>query len=63
VDTSPSFDDQVLHAFDETDECVLVATLDVPTVKNVKVALETLDSLNLVEGHRHLLLNRADDFT
>ena len=61
VDTSPSFDDQVLHAFDETDECILVATLDVPTVKNVKVALETLDSLNLVAGHRHLLLNRADD--
>ena len=61
VDTSPSFDDQVLHAFDETDECILVATLDVPTVKNVKVALETLDALNLVEGHRHLLLNRADD--
>lgn len=61
VDTSPSFDDQVLHAFDETDECILVATLDVPTVKNVKVAIETLDSLNLVPGHRHLLLNRADD--
>ena len=35
VDTSPSFDDQVLHAFDETDECILVATLDVPTVKNM----------------------------
>ena len=61
VDTSPSFDDQVLHAFDETDECIIVATLDVPTVKNVKIALETLDALNLVEGHRHLLLNRADD--
>jgi pilus assembly protein CpaE len=61
VDTSPSFDDQVLHAFDETDECVLVATLDVPTVKNMKVAIETLDGLDLVQGHRHLLLNRADD--
>ncbi len=61
VDTAPAFDDQVLHAFDETDECVIVATLDVPTIKNVKVALETLDALNLVEGHRHLLLNRADD--
>ena len=61
VDTSPSFDDQVLHAFDETDECILVATLDVPTVKNVKVAIETLDGLDLVRGHRHLLLNRADD--
>ncbi len=61
VDTAPAFDDQVLHAFDETDECVLVATLDVPTVKNVKVAIETLDALELVQGHRHLLLNRADD--
>ena len=61
VDTSPSFDDQVLHAFDETDECILVATLDVPTVKNMKVAIETLDGLDLVQGHRHLLLNRADD--
>lgn len=61
VDTAPSFDDQVLHAFDETDECIVIATLDVPTVKNVKVALETLDALDLAEGHRHLLLNRADD--
>ncbi len=61
VDTSPAFDDQVLHAFDETDDCVIVATLDVPTIKNVKVAIETLDALNLVEGRRHLLLNRADD--
>ena len=61
VDTSPGFEDQVLQAFDETDECVLVATLDVPTVKNVKVAMETLDLLDLVRGHRHLVLNRADD--
>jgi pilus assembly protein CpaE len=39
----------------------MVATLDVPTLKNVKVALETLDMLNVTPGHRHLLLNRADD--
>ncbi|MET3963565.1 pilus assembly protein CpaE [Marmoricola sp. OAE513] len=61
LDTSPSFDEYVLHAFEETDECVLIATLDVPTVKNVKVAIETLDNLGLVPSHRHLLLNRADD--
>ena len=61
VDTAPSFDDQTLTALDETDECVIVATLDVPTLKNVKVALETLDMLNIARGHRHLLLNRADD--
>ena len=61
VDTAPSFDDLTLTALDETDECVLVATLDVPTLKNVKVALETLDTLNIAQGRRHLLLNRADD--
>jgi pilus assembly protein CpaE len=61
IDTSPGFDDQVLQAFDETDEILLVATLDVPTVKNVKMAIETLDTLGLVKEHRHLVLNRADD--
>jgi pilus assembly protein CpaE len=61
VDTAPSFDDQVLTALDETDECVIIATLDVPTLKNVKVALETLEMLNIASGHRHLVLNRADD--
>ncbi len=61
VDTSPSFDDATLTALDETDECVIVATLDVPTLKNVKVALETMDMLSIARGHRHLLLNRADD--
>jgi pilus assembly protein CpaE len=61
VDTAPAFDDITLTALDETDECVIIATLDVPTLKNVKMALETLDLLNISPGHRHLLLNRADD--
>lgn len=61
IDTAPAFDEQTLTALDETDECVIVATLDVPTLKNVKVALETLEMLNIARGHRHLLLNRADD--
>ena len=61
VDTAPAFDEQTLTALDETDECLIVATLDVPTLKNVKVALETLEMLNIASGHRHLLLNRADD--
>lgn len=61
IDTAPAFDEQTLTALDETDECVIVATLDVPTLKNVKVALETLEMLDIARGHRHLLLNRADD--
>jgi pilus assembly protein CpaE len=61
VDTAPAFDEQTLTALDETDECVIIATLDVPTLKNVKVALETLEMLDIAREHRHLLLNRADD--
>jgi pilus assembly protein CpaE len=61
IDTAPAFDEQTLTALDETDDLVMVATLDVPTLKNVKVALETLDMLNIARDHRHLLLNRADD--
>jgi pilus assembly protein CpaE len=61
VDTSPAFDEHVLQAFDETDEVLLVTTLDVPTLKNVKIAIETLDLLNFPKGKRRLVLNRADD--
>lgn len=61
VDTSPAFDEHVLQAFDETDELLLVATLDVPTLKNVKIAAETLDLLNFPKSRRRLVLNRADE--
>src|SRR3954452_16535217 len=61
VDTAPAFDEQVLTALDETDEVVLVTTLDVPTLKNVKVAVETFDALHIATENRHLVLNRADD--
>ena len=61
VDTAPTFDEHVLQAFDESDELLLVTTLDVPTLKNVKIALETLDLLNFPKEKRHLILNRADD--
>ena len=61
VDTSPAFDEHVLHAFDEADQMLLVTTLDVPTLKNVKIAVETLDLLNFPVSKRNLVLNRADD--
>lgn len=61
VDTAPAFDEQVLTALDETDDVVLVTTLDVPTLKNVKVAVETFDALHIAKDNRHLVLNRADD--
>jgi pilus assembly protein CpaE len=60
VDTAPASTSRCL-ALDETDECIVVATLDVPTLKNVKMSHGDLDLLNLATGHRYLVLNRADE--
>ncbi|WP_336922674.1 AAA family ATPase [Aquipuribacter sp. SD81] len=60
VDTPPAFDDQVLAAFDASDAIVLLATLDIPALKNLKLTLETLDLLNYPRERWRIVLNRAD---
>lgn len=60
IDTPPAFTEQVLSAFDRTDHFVLPATLDIPSVKNLKLTLETLDLLGYAPDARHVLLNRSD---
>lgn len=60
VDTPPSFDDQVLAAFDLSDLIALIATLDIPALKNLKLTLETMDLLNYPRDRWRVVLNRAD---
>lgn len=60
VDTPPAFDDQVLAAFDRSDLIALIATLDIPALKNLKLTLETLELLNYPRDKWAVLLNRAD---
>ena len=60
VDTPPAFDDQVLAAFDLSDSVVLLATLDIPALKNLKLTLETLDLLNYPRERWRVVLNRSD---
>jgi pilus assembly protein CpaE len=60
VDTPPSFTEHVLTAIDISDALVLIATLDIPAVKNLRVALETLDALGAPKDNRVIVLNRAD---
>lgn len=60
VDTSGSFDDYALQAFDHSDLLVLVGTLDMPSLKNLKLALGTLDLLNYPRDLWRLAVNRAD---
>ena len=60
VDTPPAFDEQVLAAFDASDVVALIATLDVPALKNLKLTLETLDLLRYQKEKWRVVLNRAD---
>jgi pilus assembly protein CpaE len=60
VDTPPAFDEQVLAAFDASDVIALIATLDVPALKNLKLTLETLDLLQYQREKWRVVLNRAD---
>jgi pilus assembly protein CpaE len=60
IDTPPAFSDHVLTAFDASDMLLLVATLDVPALKNLKLTLETLDLLNHPRERWRVVLNRAD---
>jgi pilus assembly protein CpaE len=60
VDSPPAFDDHVLQAFDASDLLLLVLTLDIPALKNIKITLETLDLLNFPREKCRIVLNRAD---
>jgi pilus assembly protein CpaE len=60
VDTPPAFTDHVLAAFDQSDMVALIATLDIPALKNLKLTLETLELLNYPRDRWHIVLNRAD---
>jgi pilus assembly protein CpaE len=60
VDSPPSFTDHVLAALDESDECVLMTSMDVPSIKNMKLSLQTLQLLGFGRDRIRLVLNRAD---
>lgn len=60
IDTSGVFDDFALAALDRTDTLVLVGTLDIPALKGLKLATQTLDLLNFPREKWRFVLNRAD---
>lgn len=60
IDTPALFTEHVLAALDESDECIFMTSLDVPSIKNTKLALQTLEMLGVGKERIRLLLNRAD---
>ncbi|MDG4823925.1 P-loop NTPase [Asanoa sp. WMMD1127] len=60
IDTPAHFTEGVLAALDVTDVHVLVATPDVPALKNLRIAMDMLDLLGLGQDNRLVVLNRSD---
>jgi pilus assembly protein CpaE len=60
VDTSPFFHGPMLATLDRTDELLLVCGLDVPTLKNVRLSMQTLELLSFPIHRIRFLLNRAN---
>jgi pilus assembly protein CpaE len=60
VDTASAFTEQVLAALDASDQVVLVGSMDVPSIKNLRMAVATLNQLGHPREHLRIVLNRAD---
>jgi pilus assembly protein CpaE len=58
LDTPPHFDATTLAALDRSDRLVLLTTMDIPTVKNAKLALQTLNLLQYPRERIALVVNR-----
>jgi len=60
VDTWTTFQDLMLTVFDMSDRIVLLTTLDIPAVKNIRMFLEVCEALGYGRDKVMLVLNRAD---
>lgn len=60
IDSPPAFTDVILKAFDLADSCVLLTTLDMPAIKNLRVSMQTLRTLGLPEELCNVVVNRSD---
>lgn len=61
IDTSNILNEVVLGALDLSDEILVVSTLDLPTIKNVKTGLDLMESLHYPTSKIHLVLNKANE--
>jgi pilus assembly protein CpaE len=60
VDTPPGFTPEVIASIDASSQICLVGMLDALSLKNTKLALETLDLMGYQAQRIRLVLNRAD---
>ncbi|MEX2280643.1 MAG: AAA family ATPase [Acidimicrobiia bacterium] len=60
VDTASSLDELLLSLLEKSDQVLMVVDMDLPSVKNAKLALETLRLLKYPTNKVRLVLNRSN---
>jgi pilus assembly protein CpaE len=60
IDTPPAFTEHVLASFDVSDVYILLATLDIPALKNLRLTVDMLDVLGYPRESWQVVLNRSD---
>ncbi len=60
VDTAPSLDERSITVMENSDAVFMLTTLDIPSLKNLKIALETLRLVNFPMDRLRVVMNRAD---
>lgn len=60
VDTASAFDDVTLAVLEHADDVLLVIGTDIASVKNAKIALQTLHQLDVTPDQITLVLNRVE---
>lgn len=58
IDTAPVFNEVMLSVLDAADDILVVSSLDLPAIKNVKLCLEIMESLHYPPEKIKIVLNR-----
>ncbi|CAN5887213.1 hypothetical protein BH23ACT12_BH23ACT12_12310 [soil metagenome] len=60
VDTPPSLNEICLAVFDQSEKIIVTANMDVPSLKNLRRYLETIETLDVAPDKAVPLINRSD---
>lgn len=60
IDTSPTISDAALNALHVADSVLVIATADVPSIRNMRVFLETIERYEVPSDKIALVLNKAE---
>ncbi|NDA39989.1 MAG: hypothetical protein EBX88_00930 [Actinobacteria bacterium] len=60
IDTSPALSEVIVRILRDSDLVLLLTTLDMPAIKNLKLTISALDALGLSKSRRRLILNKSD---